>query len=570
MRSRRAHLLAIIVALVASACGVPDAVSPEGSGQGAGSDANLRLAEVRFTQGAQEPDGSIPLVAGMPVAVNVLIQRSRESVAEVPVVLRLFRGGSLVHLDTVRTGGVLGASINAASPSAQFLIPGVLVTDSLAWQVEIDPAQSVTDSTRTDNVLPATAPAALNVVHLPPMDVRLVPISLASQGGVTGNVSEANAAQYLSGVQSLLPTGALTFGVNGPLSVQENFGTAPDGGSLDFWRSVAQDLDIARLLSSSPTSTWIGIVPLPPGFTRLTNGGYAFIPANPSNSGAGTRSALALEFTSLFGTAYVRDVLAHELAHTFGRSHAPGCGAGAPIDAAFPGVLGTIGTAGHDVYRWASGAATLALSSAATTGDVMSYCSPVWTSPYTWNAVLRWRQASGSVATSTARTRVTLVAGSVGADGSITVRPALDADALLPPDDPYGDVTVELRSAGGSVLRRTRVQSAVGENSGVRYFVAILRSVGDAGDEIVATNTAGASAHVLRHQAIDEISSRSVRSGATEITSSAGNALLVRDAASGDVLGIGWHGRVVISRSAGLSVTVSDGVRSAQRIVVPR
>ena len=200
----------------------------------------------------------------------------------------------------------------------------------------------------------------------------------------------------------------------------------------------------------------------------------------------------------------------------------------------------------------------------------MSYCSPVWTSPYTWNAVLRWRQASGSVVTSTARTRVTLVAGSVGADGSITVRPALDADALLPPDDPYGDVTVELRSAGGSVLRRTRVQSAVGENSGVRYFVAILRSLGDAGDEIVATNTAGASAHVLRHQVTDEISSRSVRSGATEIASSAGNALLVRDAASGDVLGIGWHGRVVISRSAGLSVTVSDGVRSAQRIVVPR
>ena len=569
MRSRRAHLLVMIVALGASACGVPDAVSPEG-GPGAGSDANLRLADVRLTQGAQEPDGSIPLVAGMPVAVNILIQRSRESVAEVPVVLRLFRGGSLVHIDTVRTGGVLSPSINSASPSAQFLIPGSLVTDSLTWQVEIDPSQSIVDSTRTDNFLPATAPAALSVVRLPPLDVRLVPIALASQGGVVARVSEANAAQYLSGARSLLPTGALTFGVGAPLSVQEYFGTAPNGGSLDFWRSVAQDLDIARLLSSSPTSTWIGIVPLPRGFTKLTNGGYAFIPTDPSTSGAGTRSALTLEFTSLFGTSYVRDVVAHELAHTFGRSHAPGCGAGAPIDTAFPGVLGTIGTAGHDVYGWASGAATLALSSAATTGDVMSYCSPVWTSPYTWSAVLRWRQASGSVVTSTARTRVTLVAGSVGADDRITLRPALDADAVLLADDATGDVTVELRGASAAVIRRTRVRSVAGEHGGARHFVAMLRAAEDAGEEIVATNAAGASARVRRHQATDEISSRITRSGATEISSSAGNALLVRDAASGDVLGIGWNGRVSISRSAGLSVTVSDGVRSAQRIVVPR
>ena len=90
--------------------------------------------------------------------------------------------------------------------------------------------------------------------------------------------------------------------------------------------------------------------------------------------------------------------------------------------------------------------------------------------------MLRWRQASGSVVTSTARTRVTLVAGSVGADDRITLRPALDADAVLVADDATGDVTVELRGASAAVIRRTRVRSVAGEHGGARHFVAMLRA----------------------------------------------------------------------------------------------
>jgi hypothetical protein len=54
------------------------------------------------------------------------------------------------------------------------------------------------------------------------------------------------------------------------------------------------------------------------------------------------------------------------------------------------------------------------------------------------------------------------------------------------------------------------------------------------------------------------------------MTSAAGNALMVRDAASGDLLGIGWHGRVVVPRGTGLNVSVSNGVRSRRATVVQR
>ena len=556
---------------ILAACAGTDAVSPTGTLPGTEDGANLRLAQVVLTQGAQEPDGSIPLVAGMAAAVNVMIARSKESAREVPVVLRLFRGSAVVRIDTTRTVGILGSSISPASPSAQFLIPAEMVNDSLSWQVEVDPAHGVADSTRVDNLLPVGAPQSLIIVHLPALDVHFVPIALATQGDVMGDVSELNAAQYLAAARAMLPTGRVTFSIGAAVSVQANFGTRPDGGDTGFWQSALADLDVARMLSSSPASTWYGIVPFPAGYTRLVHGGYSYIPSVPSDVGGGSRSAISLGFTSQFGSAYIRETVAHELGHQSGRSHAPGCGAIAPLDTLFPGALGTITTPGHDVFSWSTGVSSGARSRAGTTGDVMSYCYDVWSSPYTWNAVMKWRQASGAEVTSTARTSVTLVSGSIDRDGAVTLRPALAADAIMPATDPEGDVTVELRSAAGSILRSVRVRSsALSESDGARQFIALLRNAGTAASEIVATTAAGASARLQRRVGPDVVAARVTPGGATEIISSAGNALLVRDAAGGEVLGIGWNGRVVIKHSGAWNVMVSDGVRGQRREVQMR
>ena len=570
-RSAIRQILPRLVALALAACRGADSAPPKTvTGPDVPDGANLRIVRVLVTQGAQDIDGSIPLVANMPAAVNVLVSRSRESVQAVPIVLRLFRGGGIVHTDTARTGGVLDVSTNIGAPSAQFLVPAALVSDGVAWQVEIDPAQTVADSTRADNLLPASGSTPLAIVSLPPFEVHFVPISLAAQGGATGNITAMNAEQYLISVRSMLPTGAMTFSVGAPLSVQASLGAAPKGGAVTFWQTVVQDVDVARMMSSTRSSTWYGVVPIPPGFTTFTNGGYAYIPNAPSDIGASSRSAVGLEFAPQFGSTYTRDVVAHEFAHTFGRNHAPGCGAGAPIDPAFPGGQGTIVTPGHDVWSWASGLTRFALSQPGSTGDVMSYCSPVWSSPYTWNAVLRWRQLAGAVVTSTTRTRATFIAGSIGADGSITLRPALDAEIAFQPTDLAGDVTVELRGADGTVLRSTRARSAaISETGGVRQFIAVMPASGVA-TEVVARTERGATAGIRRRQGSDTVTSRITRTGATEITSSAGNALLARDDATGDVIGIGWNGRVVLSQRSGFSISVSDGVRSSRRTVVPR
>ncbi len=567
--ARRLLLPGVVAGWLLAACAPSDATAPAPTPP-VDDGANLRVTRVQFTQGAQDESGSISMVAGRPMVANVLIARSRERAVSVPIVLRLYRGGALVRVDTAHSTGILGPSVNPASPSAQILLPGSVVHDSLWWQVEIDPANTTPDSTRADNLFPATAPGVVTSVELPSLAVHFVPIVLARHDGLTGNVSTLNVDEYLSGVRSMLPTGALTATIGTPIASESSFGTAPDGGGPTFWLSVLQDVDIARVLSDSPQSVWYGVVPTPAGFTKLTNGGYAFVPSNPQKVGAGTRTAVSLELSPMYGATYGRDLVTHELGHIFGRSHAPGCGALAPIDTAFPGPLGSIGTPGHDVFGWSSGFTLAALPYAASTGDVMSYCSPVWTSPYTWSAVLHWRQASAGVVTHTERTRATLIAGSIAADGRVTLRPALDADVGVQPTVSDGDVTVEQRDASGAVIGRQQVVSAaVDHGGGIRQFLAVMPATGAAA-QIVATARGGASARITARISSDVISARITPSGASELSSSAGNALLVRDDHTGDVLGIGWNGRITINRSSGYSVTVSDGVRSHKATVNQR
>jgi hypothetical protein len=95
----------------------------------------------------------------------------------------------------------------------------------------------------------------------------------------------------------------------------------------------------------------------------------------PGPDDAVTRVSLGLGYTGS-GTA---DVMAHELGHAHGRSHAP-CGGPKDPDPAFPYPQGQIGVWGYD------GRADAPLRPP-TASDVMSYCSPRWVSDYTYRGL---------------------------------------------------------------------------------------------------------------------------------------------------------------------------------------
>ncbi|MDX2183717.1 MAG: hypothetical protein SFW08_07030 [Gemmatimonadaceae bacterium] len=554
--------------------------------------ANLRLLDAQFTQAVQNTTGTLPLVEGMPVTVNVLVTRARASTSlRAPVVLTLRRGTTLVRRDTAFTSGSLTPSASLAAPQVQFLIPGSQVTGALTWELELDPGATVPDSTRTDNRLPASGVGALNVVPLPGLSVRFVPIVLSSHGNATGNVSAANLDEYLQTVRSVLPTGPLSAEVGPPVIVSRSFGSPPNGGAPEFWLGALQDLDIARVASATPSTHWYGVVAPPSGFNFVINGGYAYVPGTPTAAGAATRTALGVQVGWFNRPTQARDLVAHELAHNFGRTHAPACGA-TGTDPGFPQPDGTIGIVGHDVASWASLRTNGAAPVAASAGDVMGYCFPVWVSPYTWEAVRTWRRATAPVAlrvdpvsgdSDAPRVPALVIAGRVPPSGDVIVQPPLELPARVPSVRTDADITVELLAADGSVRATARATSApVDHVPGERHFIALFPADAGRGPVDVRVRTSGGrSGHwrdPLARQLISPLSAdtaaqiiaRRRADGRTELTSVRGRPFTVRDPDSGSLIGIAWDGRLTVPARQAYVVAVNVGVRSVTRTIVPR
>jgi hypothetical protein len=384
------------VLFVSAACG-NDAAAPIDVSPGGGDGANLRLDSVLLTQAVQNDRGDLPLVTGLPAAAKVLVTRSKESVAEVPLVLRLYRGDTLVYSDTARTGGVLGLARSFASSSADFLIPGNFVAPGIAWQIALDPGKTLPDSSRSDNLLPLRGPALLRTVSLPPLRVRLVPIRLARHGNLTGAVSAANAESYVRLSRQIFPVGQFVVSVGEPLVTQAGFGTTSVGGDRSFWEFVLGDLEAARVARGAGDEYWYGVVPLPPGYAQVQYGGLAYVPFDGPTVDYGSRSSAGLDVRASDG-AYGAATMAHELGHNLGRAHAPGCNAPPPLDSVYPGAGGAIASTAHDVWSWANGSSIGAQSVGRDTPDVMSYCAPRWVSAHNLSAILQWRSREVTMA----------------------------------------------------------------------------------------------------------------------------------------------------------------------------
>jgi hypothetical protein len=549
-------------------------VTPDPRVPGGGRAANLSIVGAQITQSIQDARGTLPLVAGRPAVINLLVTRSRDTVnLEVPVVLRLYRNGAVIRTDTAYTGGLLSGTARLVSPGAQFLIHDSLVTPGLSWQAEIDPGQTYPDSTRSDNIWPVLGPASTDVVTLPTFKVRFIPIRLTSHGDVTGNVTTENVDFYLQSVRRLLPVGRVTASVAPPLSSPTSFGRTPDdGGNLSFWETMLMQIEIAHMLSPDRSEYWYGIVGAPSGY-NLREGGMASVGVFVDDLSGASRSAVSIDDAGRWGGAYAQQTVAHELGHNLGRRHARGCNERAPIDSAYPNRTGVISDVGFDVFAWASGSARSANSIDGGAFDLMSYCtaSAGWISAYNYAAILAWRQAPQppSVANTT-RAPVTVVSGFINAAGVISLNPALDADAAVTPSTGVGDVTIELRGASRGVLRSVRVQSIASDHgNGSRRFLAILPSTPDAAEVAVRTAT-GSQALRQATSGRTSITTRALPNGDTEIRASGGEALLVRAAGSGEVLGIGWDGRVRTRFSGPMTVSISNGVRSVRRELLPR
>ena len=420
---------------------------------------DLRILDVRWTQGSQNAEGTIPMLTGGRAAVvNVMTSSPTQLAVADEYVLRLYTvDGELASSDTLRVPVIAGAGTDQA-PTAQFLVPSHRLQPGMRWEVVRDPRGLIRDDNAENDRYPAGTHEPLNLYTQPVLRLRFVPIVLTSHGNATGNVNAANLNEYLRVVRQFGPIGEIEATIAPPFASSASFGVAPTGGGGAFWIAVIQQLDAARVASASDADAyWVAIVAPPAGFNFTSFGGMAFIPFDGTSSGPGTRT-LSLVNAGWFGReSQSRELVMHELGHTLGRFHAPCGGAGGP-DPDFPNAGGRVGDGGHDTWSFETGATPTALAVEPSLGDIMGYCSPTWISSHNYLRMLTFRgRATVALQAPPTRTRAILVQANV--EGStVRIEGARVITGAPSTSDPSGPWLIEGHAADGTLLFQHRTQ----------------------------------------------------------------------------------------------------------------
>lgn len=546
------------------------------------------ITAAQITQGAQAADGSIPVVLnGNGAAINVLIAGGRTVTAStMQVVLRIVDAltSVVVRTDTAVISTLPVASPSYASPTAQFLIPQSVLRAGLKWQIVRDPRQVVPDDTLANDSYPRSGFVSLATVTVPTLKVRFVPIVLSAHNDATGTVNSSLFTEYLRVLKSVHPLGIVVPAVRSPLTTSANFGTAPSGGGTQaFWLQVIAELDLARLADpTDPDAHWYGIVRPPSNYNFVTFGGFSYIPPSGSVFGASTRTSASVQVGWFTNEEQARDLVAHELGHTFGRRHSP-CGGPANPDPAYPVSGGFLDQPGFDVYSWSTGNSSVANAIPVTRGDIMGYCLPPWSSVYTYSGVLAFRgitTAAVVAAPPPEITRVLVVRGTITNGSSVTLDPTFVIDARPSAPERTGSYRLMLYDAAGSQLYTRAFEPAeLDHTSTVRAFLFTIPATLDLESRLssVVVSTPFGTTARLTQQTLVRGAEESVNSpraataargsdGATVVRCGDPNAkaIAIANATTGALFGTANapNFRLRLPATTSLTVSCSDGLKT--------
>jgi hypothetical protein len=222
---------------------------------------------------------------------------------------------------------------------------------------------------------PSSGYVELEAQVLAPFELVLVPLTI---NGFAPKAGEGELSTLRQRLLALLPSAQVELSVGEPLTIPYLVNADGDG-----WDEALDDLLAHRTqLSPKPNVFFYGLMAPATSYTSYCAGSCTLGLSYVSDADAvSERGSIGISvFQDGSGAKDAWDTLAHELGHAFGREHAD-CGNPDGPDPRYPYKNGSLGEAyGYDfelakllrpkVYR-----------------DVMSYCTPVWISDYTYSAV---------------------------------------------------------------------------------------------------------------------------------------------------------------------------------------
>lgn len=544
--------------LSATASGVtgsPQTFSATGTSAGM----NLVIDGVYVTQATQTMNRDVPLVAGRPALVRVFVKATQGNSAQPAVKVTLYRNSAILKTYSITAPAPsVPTSISEATLDASWnvAIDAADMQSGLSLLAEVDAANTVTETSESDNRYPASGtPLALDVRTVPTFNVTFIPVT--QPGNVTGRVSTVNKDAFMDFAQRVYPLATTNVQIREPYSYSQVL--ASSYGST--WSTLLSEIDALRL-AEAPSRYYYGVIQ-----PTYTNGGTGLGRMN-------TPSAIGVDWDSPISssaTDWRAMTAAHEWGHNFGREHI-GCGNPDDPDPLYPHDVNTIGAYGYDVYR-------NTLIDYATTRDLMSYCTPLWVSDYTYKAVLTFRgSAAGAVpAESGGPVRGLLVWGQIGPDG-LRLEPSFEITAIPSLPGRPGPTSIEAFDASGRPLfDLSFAAEELDHLPGIRHFAYVVPL--PANVEAPASLRLRSSGRVATQSSRTLAARREVAAGSSSATLSrvAGRSRLqwdaatypvamVRDAVTGHILSFARGGTAdILTSGREVDVIFSDGARSARR-----
>jgi len=510
---------------------------------------NLLIDGLHLTQSTQTPNGDVPLVDGREAYLRVFVLSNEASSAAPEVRVRLYVRGDLRSTLTIPARGSSPPTSKEESrlgSSWNVLIPGSLVGPGLSVLAEVDPDNAIAERNEADNEFPASGtPQATLVRTAPPLGVRFVPVRQRANE-LQGDVSSGNKSRFLESARRMFPLPGTESDVHAVYTTTTSDPLQPDDGN-GAWITVLSEIDALRVAEGT-SRNYYGVVRI--GYASGLSGmGYLGLPTAIGYDDELDRSR----------------VMAHELGHNWDREHSP-CGNPGGVDPRYPYPGGEIGVYGLDVPSEELKAPSVP--------DIMGYCRNPWISDYTYQAVLDYRDAGSSASAMAAREQLCLLVWGRIVDGRPVLEPAFEVVTRPTLPQATGPYSVEgLTDDGARLFGFTFDAAEVADDPRrTRHFAFAvpLSGAGRLGSlRLVAPGAQAAAVRARVAQpsgaaAPDSVVARRVAGGvALQWNASAHPMIMVRDAATGEVLSFARGGTAEVAAGSGeLDLIVSDRVRS--------